>query len=387
MLSTIPFLLDGQRLHSPWPLLSLNESEQSLPQLHLPSTDYQIHHNHKQPSLLVDGSHSLTSLTPLSFPRLLDPSLSYTFGLSPVASSDPTGLGQSSLNLVPLLGIGSHGFCMGNPSASPAEVNAPASAPVGRRQAFRELHFPSGHPTNSAEVVSGRLYTGHGLDRMQGRGFTPSVSEEVINHGLAYVDHGNPGSTVIHQPGNSTTVSVNSKTGAVITVEHTTHFNSDAQLNRGRGPRYTPLDFVPQQILNPNAVDSTIPSIGRSVPYRAAGALGRAGLNTAGNIFVDTLIDRDIPPGNINTNAHVATAVGFGVAARGMTGMMGGVVSGLLYPTTLGLETPPFQQYESAQFPAPLDLTPYLRDGPASHLPNYARTNASSSLTSNVGDL
>jgi hypothetical protein len=54
-----------------------------------------------------------------------------------------------------------------------------ASTPVGRRGA--PLTVPPG--TNAPATIGGRNFTGHALDQMQSRGFTPTVVENAIQHG------------------------------------------------------------------------------------------------------------------------------------------------------------------------------------------------------------
>ena len=54
-----------------------------------------------------------------------------------------------------------------------------ASTPVGRRGS--PLDVPRG--TNTPTTIGGRYFTGHALDQMQGRGVTPTVVENAIQHG------------------------------------------------------------------------------------------------------------------------------------------------------------------------------------------------------------
>ena len=51
------------------------------------------------------------------------------------------------------------------------------SAPVGRRGSPMEVGG------NTGTEIGGRYYTGHALDRMQGRGLVPSVIEDAIATG------------------------------------------------------------------------------------------------------------------------------------------------------------------------------------------------------------
>lgn len=56
----------------------------------------------------------------------------------------------------------------------------PPSTPIGRRG--QPLNCSG---SNSAKIINGRVFTGHALDRMQGRGITPSIVESVIKNGVA----------------------------------------------------------------------------------------------------------------------------------------------------------------------------------------------------------
>ena len=67
-----------------------------------------------------------------------------------------------------------------------------AKLPLGRRG--KEINvLPK---TNSPTVINGRKFTGHSLDRMQGRGFTPSVVEDVIKHPTKILPGNKPGTRV-----------------------------------------------------------------------------------------------------------------------------------------------------------------------------------------------
>lgn len=55
----------------------------------------------------------------------------------------------------------------------------PPSTPVGHK-GFPLNVLPG---TNSSMIIGGREYSGHALDRMQGRGLTPSVIENTIATG------------------------------------------------------------------------------------------------------------------------------------------------------------------------------------------------------------
>jgi hypothetical protein len=64
-------------------------------------------------------------------------------------------------------------------AASEVAEDVSASTPVGRRGA--PLDVQPG--TNTGTKIGDRYYTGHALDRMQGRGATPSVIEDTIANG------------------------------------------------------------------------------------------------------------------------------------------------------------------------------------------------------------
>lgn len=89
----------------------------------------------------------------------------------------------------------------------------PASTPVGSQRS--PMDVPKG--TNSAENIAGRSYSGHSLDRMQGRGQTPSVVENTIATGEATPGN-QPGTTVFRDPVNGTTAVTDTVSGRVITV-------------------------------------------------------------------------------------------------------------------------------------------------------------------------
>jgi hypothetical protein len=94
-------------------------------------------------------------------------------------------------------------------TASPGDK--PSSTPIGRRG--NPIDVPSG--TNEPAEIGGRVYTGHALDRMQGRGVTPSPVEEAIQNGKSKPGH-LPGTTV-HSGDNGVRV-VTGPDGQVITV-------------------------------------------------------------------------------------------------------------------------------------------------------------------------
>jgi hypothetical protein len=76
--------------------------------------------------------------------------------------------------------------------------------------------------TNKPDKIledNGRIYSGHSLDRMQGRGIPPCVVEDTIENGQRHPGR-KPGTTAHYNPDNNVTVITNTKTGKVLTVRH-----------------------------------------------------------------------------------------------------------------------------------------------------------------------
>ncbi len=71
--------------------------------------------------------------------------------------------------------------------------------------------------TNPPSNIGGRDYSGHALDRMQGRGITPSVVENIIQSGQQITGK-IPGTTGHYDPVNNVTVITNTASGRVVTV-------------------------------------------------------------------------------------------------------------------------------------------------------------------------
>jgi hypothetical protein len=86
-----------------------------------------------------------------------------------------------------------------------------SSTPTGRRGS--PLDVAPG--TNSSAMIGGRDYSGHALDRMQGRGVPPSAVEDAIQNGAS--KPGNQPDTTVHTGENGVTVVTGSR-GNVITV-------------------------------------------------------------------------------------------------------------------------------------------------------------------------
>ena len=90
----------------------------------------------------------------------------------------------------------------------------PASAPVGSRRSPNDnLDW------NAPTTIGGREYSGHAVDRMQGRGIPPSAVENTIQHGVT--SPGKSAGTLCHyDQANDITVITNASSGRVVTVSH-----------------------------------------------------------------------------------------------------------------------------------------------------------------------
>ena len=91
----------------------------------------------------------------------------------------------------------------------------PIPTPVGRKG------FPIKviRGTNSPRSIEGRNYSGHAIDRIQERGFTPSVVENTIQSGQS-IPGKIPGTTSHYDPVNDITVITDTDSGRVITIGH-----------------------------------------------------------------------------------------------------------------------------------------------------------------------
>ena len=125
-------------------------------------------------------------------------------GNDPLKYIDPLGLSE----LIPEERGG------GRPGAGPGGngLGPPASAPVGRRGSPIEVKRGTNAPAN----ISGRDYTGHALDEMQGRGITPTAVENCIAYGAKSPGRF-PGTTLYSDSRNGINVVLNDG-GGVITV-------------------------------------------------------------------------------------------------------------------------------------------------------------------------
>ena len=88
-----------------------------------------------------------------------------------------------------------------------------ATAPIGSRRSPIEI-APG---TNSPATIGGRRFTGHALDRMQGRGIMPSVVDDAIRNNTAI--QGADGSFIHYSPTNNISVVLNAD-GSVRTVSY-----------------------------------------------------------------------------------------------------------------------------------------------------------------------
>ncbi len=98
-----------------------------------------------------------------------------------------------------------------NDSENPADK--PASTPIGRRGEPIEVTPGTNTPTD----IGGRTYTGHGLDRMQGRGVPPTPVEDVIQNGRQ--SPGNDPGTVAHTDDDNGVEVITGPDGQVVTVK------------------------------------------------------------------------------------------------------------------------------------------------------------------------
>ncbi len=97
-------------------------------------------------------------------------------------------------------------------------TKATAQAPVGR--SGQQVNFPNSQapaPRNPPEILNGRNFSGHAIDRMQERGYTPAVVENVIKNGDKTIGN-KPNTVVFTDAKNNIRVIVNSETGKVITI-------------------------------------------------------------------------------------------------------------------------------------------------------------------------
>ncbi|WP_194714289.1 RHS repeat-associated core domain-containing protein [Noviherbaspirillum soli] len=142
----------------------------------------------------------------------------------PISYTDPFGLAprgfpQRLTDLPPLEGACS-GSGFGGATTSGASrfgggkfENTPASTPVGKRGSPLEIKDGTNSPTN----INDRQYSGHALDRMQGRGVPPSAVEDAIQNGVKAAGN-KPGANAYTSGENGIQVIVNDS-GRVVTVK------------------------------------------------------------------------------------------------------------------------------------------------------------------------
>lgn len=160
-------------------------------------------------------------------------------GGNPISESDPQGLAAIALPAIPLLPA----LCWADPvcqkkmreiaesaynscksaadrmfseevdgaGASSSSGDKNPSTPTGQRGSPIEVKPGTNEPTN----IGGRDYSGHALDRMQGRGVPPSAVENAIQNGTK--SPGNTPGTTVHTGSNGVTV-VTGNGGRVVTV-------------------------------------------------------------------------------------------------------------------------------------------------------------------------
>lgn len=106
-------------------------------------------------------------------------------------------------------------FAVGADSAggSSSSGDKDPSPPTGKPGSPLEVKPGTNEPTN----IGGRDYSGHALDRMQGRGVPPSAVEDAIQNGTK--SPGNTPGTTVHTGSNgATVVIVTGNGGQVVTV-------------------------------------------------------------------------------------------------------------------------------------------------------------------------
>jgi hypothetical protein len=99
------------------------------------------------------------------------------------------------------------------PTPPAAEPGPPASAPVGSSRSPIEIQPGANEPA----TIGNTPYSGHAVDRMQGRGIPPSaVTDTILNGQKSPRDE--PGTTAHYSPANNLTVITDDVTGNVVTV-------------------------------------------------------------------------------------------------------------------------------------------------------------------------
>jgi RHS repeat-associated protein len=100
-----------------------------------------------------------------------------------------------------------------------APQGAAARTPVGRNGNPLNVAIPEGRTAlNSPTTISGRQFSGHALDRLQGQGIPPSVVEGIIRPQNA-ANGKVAGTTAYYDPANHMTVITDTASGRVVTVD------------------------------------------------------------------------------------------------------------------------------------------------------------------------
>ncbi|SIR98013.1 hypothetical protein SAMN05445060_1929 [Williamsia sterculiae] len=87
------------------------------------------------------------------------------------------------------------------------------SAPIGSTR----NEVPTVLPGNNPAIINGMPYSGHAIDRLQGRGIMPSVVQNTIDHGISYPGR-TPDTTVFFDPVNNISVIQDNIDGTIISL-------------------------------------------------------------------------------------------------------------------------------------------------------------------------
>lgn len=94
--------------------------------------------------------------------------------------------------------------------------NRPTADPGPKvRNVWPNPNYPA--PRNAPTAINGRDYSGHAIDRMQERGYVPSVVENAIRTGTRTAGN-TPAETVFVDAANNLRVVVDTATGRVVTI-------------------------------------------------------------------------------------------------------------------------------------------------------------------------
>lgn len=124
--------------------------------------------------------------------------------------------GEAVLNLLMHQGITTSSTTSTTGSSVVAKGGDNATGFLGSKR-LQLKNAPFQKVRNTPTTINGRDFSGHALDQMQNRGFTPSVVENAINTGTRSA--GNTSSTSVFTDAvNKLRVITNSETGRVVTV-------------------------------------------------------------------------------------------------------------------------------------------------------------------------